>query len=322
MSTIARLSAVLPLLMTTLLSAAPASEPVTLDTLSGTLHGTLLVPAGEAPMPAVLLIAGSGPTDRDGNVAGLPGRNDSLKMLAEGLAANGIASLRYDKRGIAGSTAAGPKEIDLRFDTYVADAAAWVARLKGDPRFSRVVIAGHSEGSLIGMLAAAKADAFVSIAGASTTAGALLREQLRTKLPPPLLAENERILGALEAGTTVHDVPPPLLAIYRPSVQPYMISWLKHDPAKAFGALAIPALIVQGTTDVQISVDDARRLHRANPRAQLAVIEGMNHVLKRVSGDVAAQMPSYSDPSLPVVPELVAQISDFVNQARSRRAKE
>lgn len=106
----------------------------------------------------------------------------------------------------------------------------------------------------------------------------VFREQLRTKLPPSLLEENERILSALEGGKTAEDVPAPLLAIYRPDVQPYMISWLRHDPAKAFGALSIPALIVQGTTDVQVSVEDARRLHRANPKAELAIIEGMNHI--------------------------------------------
>lgn len=322
MKTIARLLALLPLLTATSLHAASREEAVTLDTLSGTLHGTLVVPEGAAPMPVVLLISGSGPTDRDGNVAGLPGRNDSLRMLATRLAGNDIASVRYDKRGIAASAAAGPQEKDLRFEMYVADAAAWVARLKRDPRFSRVVIAGHSEGSLIGMLAAANADAFISIAGASTPAGTLLREQLRTKLPAPLLEQNERILTALEAGQTVDDVPPPLAPIYRPSVQPYMISWLRHDPSKVFGSLTIPTLIVQGTTDVQVSVEDARRLQRANPKAELAIIDGMNHVLKMVSGDVAAQMPSYSDPSLPVSPELVARITAFAGPVRERKMKE
>jgi alpha-beta hydrolase superfamily lysophospholipase len=322
MSNVARFTCLLSFVLAAqFVRAAPAAESITLDTLTGTLHGTLLLPPGDAPVPVVLMIAGSGPTDRDGNVAALPGRNDSLKMLAEGLATNGIASLRYDKRGIAASAAAGPQEKDLRFDMYVADAAAWVARLKKDPRFSRVVIAGHSEGSLIGMLAAANADGFVSIAGASTTAGALLREQLRTKLPAPLLEQNERILATLEAGRTVDEVPAPLLAIYRPSVQPYMISWLRHDPAKAIGNLAVPVLIVQGTSDVQISVEDARRLHRANPKGELAIIEGMNHVLKRVTGDLAAQLPSYSDPSLPVSPELIERVSAFANASRERMKK-
>ena len=296
------------------LLATAGAEEVSLQTLTGVVYGTLLVPAAEKPVPVVLMIAGSGPTDRNGNVAGLPGGNDSLKMLAEGLAANGIASLRYDKRGIGASAAAGPKESDLRFDTYVADAAAWVQQLRKDARFSTVTIVGHSEGSLIGMLAASKADGFVSIAGPSKPAGAVLREQLRMKLPPDLAKENERILAALESGSTAGAVPPPLAALYRPSVQPYLISWMKHDPSRAIEKLNVPTLIVQGTTDVQVSVDAAHELRKANPRADVAVIKGMNHVLKAVDGDPAQQVPSYSDPKLPVMPELVERVSAFVKK--------
>src|SRR5471030_1464083 len=144
----------------------------------------------------VLLHAGSGPTDRDGNSRMLPGPNNSLRMLAESLARNGIASLRYDKRLIGASTASGWNETDLRFDDYVADAGAWIARLRADGRFSRVIVAGHSEGALIGMLAsrAAGADGYVSIAGVARGADEVLRDQLSAKLPPPLLAANEAIL--------------------------------------------------------------------------------------------------------------------------------
>ncbi len=210
---------------------APQSSDVRLQTMSGVLHGTMLVPAGEAKVPVVLLIAGSGPTDRDGNLGMLPGKNNGFRMLAEALAAEGIASVRYDKRGIAASADAGQKEADLRFDTYVADARGWVAQLKRDKRFSSVVVAGHSEGSLIGILAASAADGLISISGPSTPAGTGLREQLRAQLPPDLLKENERILTSLEAGKPVADVPGQLFVLYRPSVQPYLISWMKYDPS-------------------------------------------------------------------------------------------
>jgi pimeloyl-ACP methyl ester carboxylesterase len=148
--------------------AAPASggeQPIALDTAGGKVAGTLRLPPGAAKAPAVLIIAGSGPTDRDGNVAMLPGHNDSLKMLAEALAQAGFASVRYDKRGIGESRAAAPDESQLRFDTYVTDAAAWIAQMKADPRFSSVAVIGHSEGALIGMLAAerAGASAYVSL---------------------------------------------------------------------------------------------------------------------------------------------------------------
>src|SRR5690606_11236335 len=125
-------------------------------------------PAGGAPSPVVLIIAGSGPTDRDGNSPLLPGQNNSLRLLAEGLAQRGIATLRYDKRGIAESANAELREADLRFNTYVDDAAALLSRLHDDARFSRVSVVGHSEGALIAVMAAQKAavDAIVSIAGA------------------------------------------------------------------------------------------------------------------------------------------------------------
>ena len=298
------------LLLALALPSFAQSSDVTLQTMTGALHGTLVTPPGDGPYPVVLLIAGSGPTDRDGNSKALPGCNDSLKMIAAALAENGIASLRHDKRGIAASAAAGPKEDALRFETYVDDAKQWVKKLKSDARFSSVTIAGHSEGSLIGMLAAGEADGFVSIAGASQPAGAVLREQLRTKLPLSLLEENERILQSLEAGRLVENVPPQLAALYRPSVQPYLISWLKYDPSAELAKLKIPTLIIQGSTDLQVSVDDARRLARAKSSG-LLIVDGMNHVLKLVDGDLAQQLPSYGDPTLPVAEKLIDELAGF-----------
>jgi len=297
-------------------------EAVQLETSTGSVHGTLLVPVGRGPYPVALLIAGSGPTDRNGNSAGIPGENNSLKLLAEALAERGIASLRYDKRGVGESRSATPKEADLAFDAYIDDAAAWVQKLRKEPRLSTVTIIGHSEGSLIGMLAAqrSKADAFVSIAGVARPAGQILRDQLRPQLPPELWLQSERILATLEAGRTADSVPQPLHALYRPNVQPYMISWLRYTPAEEIARLSIPVLILQGTTDVQVSTSEAEALKQATPGAQLLVIEGMNHVLKAVTSDPARQYASYSDPALPVVPELVERISTFVREIALRPA--
>jgi alpha-beta hydrolase superfamily lysophospholipase len=265
----------------------------------------------------VLIIAGSGPTDRDGNNAMIPGHNDSLKMLAEALAQAGFASVRYDKRGIAESRAAAPDESQLRFDTYVTDAAAWIAQLKADPRFSSVAVIGHSEGALIGMLAAerAGASAYVSLAGVAEAPGAVLRKQMAGKLPPPLAADNERILASLEQGKPAADVPPALAALYRPSVQPYMISWMQYVPAKRIAALRMPVLIVQGTTDIQVDVGQAQALKAARPDAGLAIIEGMNHVLKEVPLDPQHPLASYGDPSLPLHPSLAPALIGFLRKA-------
>ena len=295
--------------------AAPAEEPAELKTAGGTLYGTLLVPDSPRRVPAVLLIAGSGPTDRNGNSTLLPGPNNSLKLLAEGLAARGIASLRFDKRGIAASKEAGLSEKDVRFDTFVDDAAAWAARLHEDLRFTSVTIVGHSEGALIGALASQRGAAvsFVSIAGVSRTADVVLRGQLAGKLPPDLLEISERTLTALKSGKTVDDVPPPLAALYRPSVQPYLVSWFRYDPIVELKKLTIPVLIVQGSTDIQVAVDDARALAAAKPDARLEIIDGMNHVLKIVDADAGRQMASYSDPALPLSTRLVEVIAAFVS---------
>jgi alpha-beta hydrolase superfamily lysophospholipase len=303
-------------------AAQARQEPITLATATGKIAGTLQLPASGAKVPVALIIAGSGPTDRDGNSAALPGANNSLKLLAQALADAGIASVRYDKRGIAASRAAGAAEADLRFDTYVDDAAAWVKQLKADARFSSVVVIGHSEGALIGMLAAqrARAAGFVSIAGVAQPAAAMLRKQLAGKLPAELAAENERILAALQRGELASNVPPALATLYRPSVQPYMISWFRYAPAEHIAALKIPVLVVQGSTDIQVDVEQAQSLKAAQPAAVLAVVPGMNHVLKTVPADAAQQLASYSDPALPLAPQLVSALVDFVRSVPERRA--
>src|SRR6266702_485601 len=262
-----------------------------LETATGTLHGTFDLPNGTAPCPVVVIIAGSGPTDRDGNQALM--KNDSLKLLGQALATRGIAALRYDKRGIAESAAAAPREEDLRF--------------------LRVALIGHSEGSLIGMLAAkqTKVDAFVSLAGSSRTASALIRDQLNTKLATALKAKSGEILDELVAGRTVTEVPKELTALYRPSVQPYLISWFKYDPVREIAAREVPVLVVQGTADLQISVDDAKKLAAAKKGAQLRLIDGMNHVLKHATLP-AEQRAAYTDPSLPIKSEAVEEIIAFL----------
>ena len=294
----------------------PACNPdsVHLSRPSGVLEGSARCPATPGPWPVVLLISGSGPTDRDGNTVLLPGPNNSLRLLADALAARGIASVRYDKRGVGASRAAMGSEADLRFDMYADDAAAWALQLRSDRRFTTVTVAGHSEGSLLGMLATrrASADAFVSIAGVGRPAAQVIHDQLLAGAPADLVAEADRAMALLVAGQAVDSVSPALMALFRPSVQPYIISWFRYDPAVELPQLGVPVLIVQGSTDIQVAVKDARLLAAADPKATLAIIDGMNHVLKMVPADQGAQIRSYSDPTLPVAPPLVDAIATFV----------
>jgi fermentation-respiration switch protein FrsA (DUF1100 family) len=301
--------------------AASKSEPVVLETRTGKLYGTLEMPLKErAPYPVVLIISGSGPTDRNGNSAVIPGANNSLKYLAEGLAAAGIASLRYDKRGIAESVMAAKAESDLRFDMYIEDAVLWGRKLRDDRRFSRLVVAGHSEGSLIGMVAAQRlgAEGYVSIAGAGRRADVVILEQMKAQLSPELYAQTEAVLKSLVEGKTVADAPAGLAALFRPSVQPYIISWLKYDPAKEIAKLAVPVLVAQGTHDIQVSVEDAKLLAQAKPSARLLLVESMNHVLKEAPADAKQQGAAYSDPSLPIAPKFLAEVVAFVNGVKKK----
>ncbi len=307
------------------------AEPITLETPTATLYGTLVRPPLRSAMPVVLIIAGSGPTDRDGNSPLLKGPNNSLKLLAEGLAAHGIASVRYDKRGIgetgkamqlAAEKAKTPlREEDLSFENYIDDAVRWGNQLRADRRFSSLTVIGHSEGSLIGMVAAQRigANVFVSIAGAGRPLQEIILNQVKSQLTPDLLKTTEHILDQLAAGKTVQSVPNELNMLLRPSAQPFLISWLRYDPSKEISKLRVPVLIVQGTTDMQVHLTDAKRLAEGNPSAKLLLIDGMNHVFKAVPNEQDKQVSSYSDPTLPVAPDLISAIGRFVNEIRDQR---
>ncbi len=255
---------------------------ITLKTSSGgEIFGTLTMPEKTKKSTLVIIIAGSGPTDRDCN-SPLGIKSNSYKMLAEGFAENGISTLRFDKRGIAKSRSALTSEMDIRFDTYINDVIDWVAFLKQDKRFKKIILLGHSEGSLIGMVAAQKAEVskYISLAGSGSPIDKILKEQLKKQLlPQQLIEESDKILDSLKAGKTVPKVNLLLLSIYRPSVQPYMISWLKYDPSEEIKKLKIPVLIIQGTTDIQVTVDEAKLLSAAKPDSKLMIIENMNHIL-------------------------------------------
>ena len=307
------------LLMALLFTASifAGEEEITLNTQTGDIHGKLMLPESNTPCPVVIIIAGSGPTDMDGNSIGTGLTNNSLLYLARELAANGIASVRYDKRGIGKSSAAGTKEEELRFDHYIDDAAAWADKLAGDARFSKVVIAGHSEGSLIGMVAAKRSKAvkgYVSISGCGSPAYEILEKQLQSQ-PAQIQKESAEICKELREGRTVAQVPFYLAALYRQSVQPYLISWFAYNPAVEIAKLNIPVFILQGDKDIQVGVEEAEKLHAAHPSSSLYIIKEMNHVLKYCDTmQQMAQLATYSKPELPIKPELVSHIVEFVKE--------
>ena len=288
---------------------APYSEElVSLNRAEVTLYGTLWLPTTNATNTLAIIIAGSGPTDRNGNNMYMV--NDHLKKLAQAISKEGIATFRYDKRSIGASKSDKVNETNLRFTDYVEDAKAWIAYFRKDKRFSKIVIIGHSEGSTIGALASIDADAFISIAGPGRKADEVLKEQL--KAYPNIYGAAEKIIDSLNQDFTVKQVPAPLMSLFRPSVQPYITSWFKISPIAAVQALSIPILVLQGSSDLQVGVKDAELLAAANKKARLSVIPNMNHIFVAINGDEQANKDSYSNASLPIIPLLPSTIVQFL----------
>lgn len=308
---------IIMLLLQSSANAQITDTELILSTPTGDLSGSFMQGTENAvehksmPKAVALIIAGSGPTDRNGNNPQMT--NNSLKMLAQGLAEQGIASLRYDKRGVAKSAKAGLSEVDLRFDTYIEDAQLWVEYIHQQHPNVPIIVIGHSEGALIGAVATQHPQVakYVSIAGAGQPIDVILREQLKSQ-PSIVLSSATPILDSLLKGEKVENVPPFLMALFRPSVQAYMISWFAYDPAKQIAKIDKPVLIVQGTTDIQVSTNNAQILGSAKPDAQISIIEGMNHILKPADEDRASNMATYTQADLPLAPTIIDIIANFV----------
>ncbi|WP_449220590.1 alpha/beta hydrolase [Tistrella mobilis] len=267
----------------------------------------------DAVLPVVLMLAGSGPTDRDGNQPGL--HTDLLRMLAEDLAVRGVASLRVDKRGIGASRTAIADEALMTIDLLAADAAQWVRAARKLAGEAPVIVLGHSEGGLIALLAARREapDAIVLAATPGEPAVRTLERQLaQAPMPDDLRRRAGRILAQLTAGRNVADVPLELAPLFRPSVQPYLISWLGIDPATVLEGFAGPVLILQGDRDLQVTTADARRLAAGRPRGtRIEILAGLNHVLKPAPAERAANIAAYTTPGLRPDPRVAMLISAF-----------
>jgi len=279
--------------------------------INSLLNGTLYTPLKQNnATKLVILIAGSGPTNRDGNQIGLT--NNSLKLLAESLVNNGIAVYSYDKRIFAQMASGKLDEASLTFDNFIDDAKAVILYFKNQKKYHSITVAGHSEGALIGMVAAnGNADAYISIAGAGRPIDEVLLEQIE-KQAPFLKEEVEKSLATLKSGNTFELKNQMLASLFRASVQPYMISWIKYNPQNEIKKLQIPSLLINGDKDIQVSVQDAQLLQQAQPNAQLHIIPNMNHIFKVIKGDDMENKASYTNPELPICVELTSIITTFI----------
>ena len=301
-------------------------EEVTAAGPTGPLAGTLTLPADDVPvpmdLPVFLIVPGSGPTDRDGNsplgITAAP-----YRLLAEGLAASGYASVRIDKRGMFGSTTAAEDPNDVTIAAYGDDLQAWIdaiqERLPANQGVRCVIPIGHSEGGLVALAAMTRltdACGLILIASIGRPLDVVLREQLRANpANAPFLTEAELALEALKRGDRVDPsaLSPELQPLFGPAVQGFLIDAMSYDPTKMAAQIQVPMLVLQGTRDLQVSAEDARMLAGASSNATLALIPDVNHVLKRVaSEDRSANLATYANPGLPIAPDVVDAIVQFL----------
>jgi alpha-beta hydrolase superfamily lysophospholipase len=281
----------------------------------GLIDAWLTSPSDVERPPVALLIAGSGSTDHDGN--GPQVKPATLKKLAEQLAAHGIATLRYDKRGAGGWKPEFGRPEDFRFKDYVDDATALVGYLRNSRKFSRVVVVGHSEGGLVAILTARRVpvDRLVLLVTAARRQGDLLKAQLEKTLPPETREPFVKAIDAIMAGQIV-DPPPPGMPM-PPAMQPGIASGFLEDPIIPLKQLDLPTLIIGGGHDRQVARLDFAALGAASPAAKTLWLAEMNHVLVDVTDD-ADDLAAYKQPERPLDPELIETIAAFISQNDGR----
>ena len=274
---------------------------------------------------AVLIVAGSGPTDRNGN-SGLSLNTYTYKMLSDGLVRSGYDVLRYDKRAIGESRYEVGDIAEVVFDDFVDDAALCVAYLRS-LGYRRVVVAGHSEGGSIALHLALRedvaVDGLVLLCAPGYPMDAILMKQLAAQLVPQylgLMASATNIINTLKRGEMVAEerVPRELMSLFHPSVQRFLISSMADDPRDIAARVEVPMLIITGGHDVQVSVDNGEALLAAQPAARHLSFERMSHVLKdAATADRVEQLVSvYNNSQLPLTEPLVPTIHEFINNLK------
>lgn len=276
------------------------------------IDGTLIIPETTEKLPLAIIISDSGPIDRNGNQQ--MSENNSLRLLAEGLYENNIATFRYDKRIVKQMKRRSLDEKNTHFGDFIDDATAVLLYFKKDPRFSKIYIIGHGEGSLTGMVAAQNgANGLVSIAGAGQEIDDVIIDQLAQQAPG--LVDNARsAFDDLRANGVAYNYSPGLASIFRKEIQPFVFSWMQYNPNVEITKLKIPVFILNGDKDLQVQVSEAELLKNAKPDAEYKIIPNMNHIFKKIDGNDLENSKSYNIYNLPVMPELINSISDFIKK--------
>lgn len=274
------------------------------------IEGVLITPESNDATPLVILVGGSGPVDRDGNQ--MMAKNNSLRFLAEGLYRNQIAVFRYDKRLVKLIKRGGLNEEQIRFGDFIEDAISVIDYFKNDNRFPKIYVIGHSQGSLVGMIASqGRADGFISIAGAGQEIDDVIVDQIAKQAPG--LEDNARTaFDDLRVNGIAQDYSPGLESIFRQSIQPFILSWMQYNPKAELSKLNIPVLIINGDKDLQVQISEAELLFAIKPESKYIIIKNMNHIMKEISGDDLENQKSYNEYNRPISTELIDVISAFI----------
>lgn len=288
------------------------AEELQLKNDSVVLPGTLTYLKNNEKQSLVIYVHGSGNVDRNGNQAGAINAN-YIKQLAEALNKNGIAFYRYDKRT---ATQANMKFLmqGVVFTDFVEDAKIAIEHFKNDDRFSSITLIGHSQGSLVAMLAISEAvDKYISIAGPASTIDKTITAQLRKQNGDSIAGIAASHFEELRETGKIKKVNPMLFQLFNPQNLGFFKSWMMYSPEEEIAKLDLPILIIGGEKDIQVPVEEAKALHQASSNSALVLLPSMNHVLKSITKN-EDNLKSYGSPDFPIAEQLVTEISNFVKK--------
>lgn len=293
------------------------SEEIAMTNGEINIPGELTMPKTVEKVPLVIFVHGSGNVDRNGNQAPVIKAN-YIKLLADRLNYRGIAFYRYDKRTSIKENLS--KLSNIRFEDLVTDVQVIIEHFKYDNRFSGIHLIGHSQGSLVGMLATDQdVKSYISLAGPGET--------IRETIVRQVSVQNKELgnaakahLKELKETDTIKNVSPFLMQLFAPQNQKFIKSWMAYNPSEEIKKLKLPLLIIQGAMDSQVTLEDANHIYSASYEAtkdigitpSLIIIEDMNHVLKTVKNQIENQS-SYFDPDYPISEQLVEELVYFIN---------
>ncbi|WP_033957091.1 alpha/beta hydrolase [Psychroserpens jangbogonensis] len=273
------------------------------------VDGTLLTPNDSSAPTLAIIIADAGPTDRNGNQNFQ--KNNVLKKLAEGLSNQNIATFRYDKR-IVKQIRKGKVNPNISFDDFITDANAAIDYFKSQDIYSKIVVIGHGQGSLVGLVASQdNVDQYISLAGSGKSIDNVVIDQI-TQMDPALVKATKRAFESLRKGQLTKDYPQALGSIFSLDVQPFMMSWMQYSPQELIKNLEIPTLIINGTKDLQVPVSEAELLKNSSSKATFKIIENMNHVLFIIEGKELENSKSYNESFRLISSDLITELVSFI----------